>query len=50
MVGSSIMVFPIIFISGGIVTAFIIMLIIGLISMKTCLLEIEHFRPNEIDL
>jgi len=49
MVGSSIVVFPNLFQESGIITALIILFIIGGISCKTCLLEISHFKMTELD-
>ena len=49
MVGSSIVIFPNLFQNSGIITSLIILLLIGSISCKTCLLEIRHFKLNEVD-
>lgn len=40
MIGSSIMILPLVYQNGGLFTSILTMLIIGAIAMKTCLLEI----------
>ena len=49
MVGSSIVVFPNLFQQSGIITSLIVLLIIGSISCKTCLIELTHFKSTELD-
>ena len=49
MVGSSVVVFPIVFNSSGLLTSIIILFFVGAISCKTCLLEIIHFKMSEMD-
>ena len=44
MVGSSMVVFPLIFLKSGIITSFIVLVVIGAISCKTAQLEIIHFK------
>lgn len=50
MVGSSIVVLPNLFQSSGVITSLIVLIVIGLISCKTCILEISHFKIDEVDL
>lgn len=49
MVGSAIVVFPLIFSTSGLLTSLIVLLFVGGISCKTCLLEIVHFKMSEMD-
>ena len=49
MVGSSIVIFPNLFQKAGVITSLIVLIVIGCISCKTCLLEITHFKLNELD-
>lgn len=49
MVGSSIVVFPLIFSSSGLVTSLIVLAFVGVITCKTCLLEAVHFKVLEMD-
>ena len=49
MVGSSIVVFPLIFSVSGIITSLIVLTFMGIITCKTCLLEIVHFKELEMD-
>lgn len=49
MVGSSIVVFPLIFSSSGLLTSLLVLIFMGVITCKTCLLEIVHFKTREID-
>lgn len=49
MVGSAIVVFPLIFSTSGLLTSLIVLLFVGAISCKTCLLEIVHFKMSEMD-
>lgn len=49
MVGSAIVVFPLIFFTSGLMTSLIVLLFVGAISCKTCLLEIVHFKMTEMD-
>lgn len=50
MIGSSILIFPLIFNEFGIVNAVCMLVVIMLISCKTCLLQIKHVKCNELDL
>lgn len=49
MVGSSIIVFPLVFSSSGILTSLIVLVFMAVITCKTCLLEIAHFKILEAD-
>ena len=49
MVGSGIVVFPLIFFSSGLLTSLIVLCFVGALSCKTCLLEIVHFKMSEMD-
>ena len=49
MVGSAIVVFPLIFSTSGLLTSLIVLCFVGAISCKTCLLEIIHFKMSEMD-
>ena len=49
MVGSSIVVFPLIFSTSGVVTSLLVLIFMGVITCKTCLLEIVHFKVQELD-
>jgi len=49
MVGSAIVVFPLIFATSGLLTSLIVLCLVGAISCKTCLLEIIHFKMSEMD-
>jgi len=49
MIGSSIIVYPIIFIKDGIVGALLVLLAIGAALFFTCRLLLIHNRPDETD-
>ena len=49
MMGSALVVFPLIFSTSGLVTSLIVLCFVGAISCKTCLLEIIHFKMSELD-
>ncbi|CAD8055073.1 unnamed protein product [Paramecium sonneborni] len=50
MVGSSLLVIPVLFQQSGILSALIVALIFGLISCKTCSLLMVHNKLEELDL
>ena len=49
MVGSSIVVFPLIFSTSGVITSLLVLAFMGIITCKTCLLQIVHFKVLELD-
>jgi amino acid permease len=49
MVGSSIIVYPIMFIKDGVVGALLVLLAIGAALYSTCRLLLQHNRPDEMD-
>lgn len=49
MVGSAIVVFPLIFSTSGLMTSLIVLAFVGVVSCKTCSLEIIHFKMSELD-
>ena len=44
LVGSSIVVFPLVFTASGIMTSLIVLAFVGGITLKTCLLQVTHFK------
>ncbi|CAD8132403.1 unnamed protein product [Paramecium octaurelia] len=50
MVGSSLLVIPVLFQQSGIMSALIVALVFCLISCKTCQLQVVHNKPEELDL
>ncbi len=50
MVGSTMLVLPILFTNAGLVTATMIMIISGVISCKTCCIFIKHLKEKEFDV
>ena len=49
MVGSSIIVYPVIFVKDGIIGSLVILLIIGAALYATCRLLLIHNRPDEME-
>lgn len=49
MIGSAVIIYPVLFIKDGMVGSSIIMLIVGCIQFITCRLLVIHNRPDEID-
>ena len=50
MIGSSILIFPLVFIKYGVLNATFVLILMAAISCETCLLQIRHVKMNELDL
>ena len=50
MIGSSVLIFPLVFMKYGIINSTLVLILMGCISCETCLLEIRHVKMNEVDL
>ena len=50
MIGSSVLIFPLVFMKYGIVNSTLILILMGAISCETCLLEVRHVKMDELDL
>jgi sodium-coupled neutral amino acid transporter 9 len=49
MIGSAVIIYPVLFIKDGMIGSSIIMLVVGCIQFITCRLLVIHNRPDEID-
>lgn len=50
MVGSSVLVVPLMFVKTGVILSTLICLLVGLLSQKTASLVLKHFKADEMDL
>lgn len=50
MIGTSVLIFPLVFMRYGIINAACVLILMAIISCETCLLQIRHVKINEMDL
>lgn len=50
MIGSTVLILPLVFLKCGILTSFLVFLLIGIVNFMTCKLCLIHLKDNEEDL